>query len=205
MPRHKGIASMIERPPLYFIRHGETSWNANGRLQGSQDIALNHTGEKQADYVGTLLKNLPNLPAKLDYIASPMLRTQTTMQRLRCKANLDPLDFLTDDRLKEISFGQWEGLTWPDVRNSDPKGAAGREADKWHYVPPKGESYEMLMNRVAPWLETITSPTLVVAHGGIARVLFVLLAGQDKLIAPQIDIRQGKILVFEQGKFNWIG
>jgi broad specificity phosphatase PhoE len=192
-------------PPIYFIRHGETAWNAEGRLQGQQDIALNTTGHNQAAYVGTLLKNLTNLPQNIDFISSPMLRTQDTMQRLRLSAGLDPASYKTDERLKEISFGRWEGLTWPEVRKADPKGASGREADKWNYVPPNGESYEMLMERIVPWLESIIDPSLVVAHGGVARVLLVLAAGQDKLIAPQIDIRQGKILLFEQGKFSWVG
>jgi broad specificity phosphatase PhoE len=192
-------------PPIYFIRHGETAWNAEGRLQGQQDIALNTTGHNQAAYVGTLLKNLTNLPPNIDFISSPMLRTQDTMQRLRLSAGLDPASYKTDERLKEISFGRWEGLTWPEVRKADPKGASGREADKWNYVPPNGESYEMLMERIVPWLESIVDPSLVVAHGGVARVLLVLAAGQDKLVAPQLDIRQGKILLFEQGKFSWVG
>ena len=192
-------------PPIYFVRHGETAWNAEGRLQGQQDIPLNTTGKKQAQHVGTLIKSLSNLPSTLDYISSPMLRTRTTMQLLRTEADLDPLSYNTDDRLKEICFGRWEGLTWPEVRASDPKGAAGREADKWNYVPPAGESYEMLQLRIAPWVETLEKPTLVVAHGGVARVLLSMVAGESSLISPNINIWQGKILMFEGGQFRWIG
>ncbi len=192
-------------PPIYFVRHGETAWNAEGRLQGQQDIPLNTTGKKQAQHVGKLVKNLTNFPSTVDYISSPMLRTQTTMQLLRMEAGLDPLDYAIDDRLKEICFGRWEGLTWPEVRASDPKGAAGRETDKWNYVPPDGESYEMLLARIAPWVKALRKPTLVVAHGGVARVLLSLIASEDSLLSPNINIWQGKILMFEEDRFRWIG
>ncbi len=192
-------------PPLYFIRHGETDWNAEGRLQGQQDIPLNGTGRKQADAVGLLVQNLPNLPKDIAYISSPMLRTRDTMERLRTSAGLASEEYATDERLKEISFGRWEGMTWKEVRKADPKGASGRETDKWNYVPPGGESYEMLLGRVLPWLKSVDRTSLVVAHGGVARVLLVLAAGQNKIVAPNVDIWQGKILVLEQGRFRWIG
>ncbi len=192
-------------PTLFFIRHGETAWNAEARLQGQQEIPLNTTGEKQAGDVGKLIASLPFIKDDMPYISSPMLRTCATMRRLRISAGLEPDRFTTDDRLKEISFGRWEGLTWKEVRQADPKGAAGREADKWGYVPPGGESYEMLLERVEPWLHSVTNSTVVVAHGGVARVLLVLAAGVSKLVAPKVDIWQGKILVLERGAFRWIG
>lgn len=192
-------------PPIYFVRHGETAWNAEGRLQGQQDIPLNTTGKKQAQRVGMLLKNMGNLPSNIDYISSPMLRTCTTMQLMRDACDLDPLNYTTDERLKEICFGRWEGLTWPEVRSFDPKGAAGREADKWNYVPPDGESYEMLQARIAPWLERLDKPTLIVAHGGVARVFLSLVANESHLTSPLVNIWQGKILMFEDAGFRWIG
>jgi broad specificity phosphatase PhoE len=198
------LPGLAKFPTLYFIRHGETAWNAEGRLQGQQDIPMNARGEKQALRCGALLKDI--LPARtLPFIASPMLRTLATMLRIRHVLAMPEDGFLCDARLKEISFGRWEGLTWPQVEASDPKGAARRAVDKWGFAPPDGESYEMLMHRIAGWLETISEPSVVVAHGGVARVLLVLAGGQPSVLAPNIDIWQGRVLLIERDSFSWIG
>ncbi len=94
-----------------------------------------------------------------------------------------------DDRLKELTFGRWEGLTWKDVRKADPAGAAARERDKWRAVPPDGESYELLAVRVAGFLPTLRRETVLVSHGGVARVLMTMIGG----IAPRQG-RQGRYL-----------
>jgi len=108
------------------------------------------------------------------------------------------------DRLKELSFGAWEGLTWKEVRAREPQGAAGRQRDKWHYLPPGGESYAMLAERVAPAIAELERDTVVVSHGGVARALLALLGHASHGEAPIVDIWQGKILVFSDGQFSWV-
>ena len=196
---------MQRSPKLYFIRHGETDWNAIARLQGQQDIPLNATGIRQARRCGEILKSMPNLPPEMPFVASPMQRTIATMKLMREAAGLPADGFIIDDRLKEISFGTWEGLTWREVRKSDPARAAGREADKWGFVPPGGESYQMLLERVSGWFGTIERDSVVVAHGGVARALLVLLGGEDVANAPRIEIWQGRILLLDAGSHRWIG
>src|SRR5258707_12774205 len=107
-----------------FIRHGETDWNAEGRLQGQRDIPLNRLGQEQAAAAGRRaaggLARQGLTPSKAVFVSSPLGRTQDTMQRARIAMGLDGNGFELDERLKEFSFGEWEGLTWPEVKLRDP-------------------------------------------------------------------------------------
>lgn len=188
---------------LFVVRHGETDWNAQGRMQGQQDIPLNAVGEDQARAVGQRLIQLAPDVASLRFIASPMLRTRQTMDILRATLGLSVGGYALDERLKELTFGEWEGLTWKEVRKVDPERAALRMADKWAYVPPGGESYAMLADRVALWLSEQESDAVVVAHGGTARVMLYLIAGVPPERAPLIDIWQGRVMSFQRGAYRW--
>lgn len=192
-------------PDLIFIRHGETDWNAEGRLQGQRDIPLNARGRRQADEVGALLRRVHSLPETLPFVASPLTRTRDTMERVRLASGLPPDGYAMDDRLKELTFGRWEGLTWKEVRRADPAGAAARERDKWGFVPPDGESYAMLTERIRGWLSSVDRTMVVVAHGGVARAMLTLIGGVAPQQATSMDIWQGRILLFRDGTSRWIG
>lgn len=193
---------------LIFIRHGETDWNAEGRLQGRQDIALNARGEYQAANAGRKLLSLlgPQRVADsaLPYISSPLVRARRTMEIARATIGLDPAAYDLDEGLVELSFGAWEGKTWPQVRQIELQAALAREADKWNTLPPEGESYAMLTERMRPWLDAHAGDCVVVSHGGVARALMVILAGLAPERAAVTDIWQGRLLVFEGGRFIWI-
>jgi probable phosphoglycerate mutase len=190
-------------PVLYFVRHGETDWNLEGRLQGQQDIPLNARGQVQAEEAGARLRGLVLDCERLDYVASPMHRTRETMERLRRAIHLDPTGYRLDTRLVELTFGDWEGMTWKEVRKAEPQKAAARERDKWQYVPPNGESYAMLAERIRPVLESISRDTVMVAHGGVARAFLALACGVHPRHAAGIDIWQGRVLVIEGRKHYW--
>ena len=194
------------RSRLYFIRHGETDWNAAGRLQGQRDIPLNGRGRDQAAAAGRTLRGLlaDGHLHHLGYVASPLLRARETMALARSAMGLTPEAFQTDDRLKEIAFGLWEGHTWKDIRKREPETAKARDADRWGYVPPGGESYAMVAKRVKPWLRSLEGDTLVVSHGGVGRVFLTLLAGLAPCDAPAAEIVQGRVLVFEAGAARWV-
>ncbi len=197
-------------PRLYFIRHGETDWNREGRLQGHTDIALNARGRRQAAVVARHLSGLvggeadAQAIARLPFYASPMIRTRQTIEILRGAVGLDPADYQPDERLREIGFGSWEGRTWPEVRTRDPIGVRDRDLDGWGHQPPGGESYAMVAERVGAWLATIKEDACVVAHGGIARVMMVLHGAVAPAEAVNAKIWQGKVLHFADGAAQWL-
>ena len=195
---------------ILFVRHGETDYNAEGRLQGQRDIPLNGRGRAQAAAIGrALAKALPEAIAALEaaeaFVASPLIRTRQTMELARGSLGLAPERYGLDPALKELTFGEWEGLTWPQVAKRDPAGARAREADKWNFAPPGGESYAMLAARLQPWLESLKADGFVVSHGGVARALMTLIAGVSPQAAENADIWQGRAILFAGGGLRWIG
>lgn len=200
--------------PLYphrmiFIRHGETAYNAEERLQGQRDIALNDTGRAQAYAVGQMLRakgldQVAALDAAGAFYCSPLVRARETLELARDALGLNPLHYQLAPQLVELSFGQWEGLLWDEVERLSPGASAYRGKDKWDFVPPGGESYAMLAKRVAPWLAAQDGDRFVASHGGVARALLTLLAGMSPADAANYEIRQGAALVFEDNGFRWI-
>ncbi len=188
-------------PLIYYIRHGETDWNVEGRLQGSRDIALNARGRAQATRCGEILRELfaraGRDPTAYDYVSSPLLRARETMELARAELGFAAGGYRTDPALTEISFGEWEGFTIAQLRTRDPQRIAQREQDKWHFLPPGGESYEAVSKRMHAWYGGLTRDIVVAAHGGTARGLFAALGIAKPAAAPLIDIAQGVVYVIE--------
>ncbi|MBP1883035.1 histidine phosphatase family protein [Sinorhizobium mexicanum] len=192
---------------VYMVRHGQTDWNAESRLQGQKDIPLNETGRRQATGNGlSLAEILGRESSNFDFVASPLGRTRETMERMRYAMGLDPLSYRTDDRLKEVSFGDWEGLTLPELKRQVPQRIAERRVAKWDFIPPgqNAESYEILSWRVGAWLKDATRPTVCVTHGGVIRVLFKLLGEMSADEAAASAIPQDRLLRIADGAIGWI-
>jgi len=193
-------------PLVYLVRHGQTDWNAEHRLQGQADIDLNATGRAQATRNGRKLAELIDDPAAFDFVASPLARTRETMELLRAAMGLSPRDYRTDKRLVEVHFGDWQGYTLAELDRISPGATPAREADKWHFVPPgkDAESYDVLASRVLPWFEELRQPTVCVTHGGIFRVLFRMVGKKPKKEAAALDIAQDRVLRFEDNRLEWL-
>jgi broad specificity phosphatase PhoE len=195
---------------IIFVRHGRTAYNFENRLQGQRDVPLDGVGREQARAVGRALRGVmgPEI-ARIErdgaFWASPLARTRETIELTRAAMGLSPRPYHVDPRLKELTFGAWEGLTWSEVWKKDPAGAAARDADKWNFAPPGGESYAMLVERVRPWLDQRHSATFLVAHGGIARAFLALLASMPAAEAASAPVWQGRALIFERGAAQWVG
>jgi broad specificity phosphatase PhoE len=183
------------RPPLIFIRHGETDWNRAERFQGQQDIALNEFGRRQAARNGRAVASILK-GSEWRLVASPFSRTVDTMRIVLEAAGRSADLFKTDAVLREASYGDWEGLTLSEIASRHPEMSREREADKWGFVPPAGESYAMVSDRVATWLDHLDRPTLMVAHGGILRALLHLLAGLPAHDAPHLAVPQDRVILF---------
>jgi len=194
------MATAPPRPTVYYIRHGETDWNVAGRLQGRHDVPLNERGRAQARRCGDILRDLLTRdnrdPVALDYVSSPLLRASETMQLVRTSLSLASDGFRREPQLAEIAFGDWEGFTLAQLHERDPQRIAQREHDKWHFVPPGGESYQMVAARMRDWYASLKTDTVATAHGGTARGLIATLGIAKPAVAPLLDIEQGVVYVF---------
>jgi len=191
-------------PTIYYIRHGETAWNAAGRFQGSQDIPLNDLGREQAAHAGEILVDLfardERRASSLAFVASPLERARHTMELVHGELQLPPDGFALDDRLREIGYGHWEGSTLQQQQESHPEIFATRQIDKWGVPPPGGESYASVTLRMRDWCESLKTDTVAVAHGGTARALMVALDVATPATAADLTIEQGAVYVFRDGK-----
>jgi len=196
-------------PTIYYIRHGETAWNAEGRFQGSQDIPLNELGRSQAVTAGNILAGLiardGHAMSALPFVSSPLGRARSTMGLVRETLKLPPDDYAIDDRLREIGYGQWEGLTLPEMALHDGATFAARREDKWGIAAPSGESYAEVTLRMRQWFDSLAGDTVTVAHGGTMRALMVAQRIATPSEASEIPIGQGVVYVFKDGKMTKYG
>ena len=190
-------------PTIYYIRHGETEWNALGRLQGVQDIPLNELGRRQSVHAGGILADLlareGQNAASIGFVCSPLGRARQTVDLVRGILKLPLSGYAIDDRLREIGYGAWEGSTLAETQAKDPDLFAQRQADKWTVAPPGGETYVAVQARMADWYRGLTADTVAVAHGGTARALMVALGFETPLSAADLPIEQGAVYVFGDG------
>jgi probable phosphoglycerate mutase len=196
-------------PRLYYVRHGLTDWNVAARLQGRLDVPLNPEGRIQAEHCGHILRDLfrreNREPEALDYVSSPLGRARVTMEIMRAVLGLPAESYQVDDRLAEISFGEWEGLTYRDVLALDTDVVARREGSKWGFLPPGGESYIEVSARVGAWYAAMTNDTVVTAHGGTGRALIAFLKIVPQEEATHHPIDQGVVHVFEGDRITRYG
>jgi broad specificity phosphatase PhoE len=192
-----------DMPTIYYIRHGETEWNALGRLQGVQDIPLNARGRRQSVHAGEILAELLTRNGKsapsIGFVASPLGRARQTMDLVRCALKLPLSGYAIDDRLREIGYGEWEGSTLAEMQAKDPDLFARRQAAKWTVAPPGGETYVSVQARVSEWHRALEADAVAVAHGGTLRALMVALGLETPQSAADLPIQQGAVYVFSDG------
>ncbi len=189
-------------PTIYYIRHGETEWNALGRLQGVQDIPLNELGRRQSVHAGETLAELLRRDDKsassIGFVASPLGRARQTMDLVRGAMKLPLSGYAIDDRLREIGYGEWEGSTLAEMQAKDPDLFARRQAAKWTVAPPGGETYVSVQARVSEWHRGLEADAVAVAHGGTLRALMVALGLETPRSAADLPIQQGAVYVFSE-------
>lgn len=193
-------------PEIFFIRHGETDWNAQGRYQGRQDIPLNERGQGQADANGPLLRDLlqrDNLhTGDFNWYVSPLSRTRETMDRIRSAFDHALPEPNIDDRLIEISFGKFEGFLHSDLMKDGILKQGERGAEFWNFRPEEGENYADVTGRIHPFITSLEKPSIIVAHGGIARVFRHVIEGFSHAESVNWPTPQNSILHFAEGKME---
>jgi len=160
---------------LFLVRHGESTYNAEGRIQGQQDAPLSAAGHAQAERIAARLTGY----AFEACYASDLARAADTARAIMARHPDVPLEFVTD--LREIAFGLFEGLTAPEIEIRHPQeyarwmeghGLAGTAI--LTYTPPGAESATVLHARAGVALDGVrarghTGDVLIVAHGGLLR------------------------------------
>jgi len=167
---------LIKIKRLYLVRHGQTSWNLEGKTQGSKDSTLTPLGIKQAEMLGQRLNKI-----QLDTIySSPLKRAQSTAQII---ANMQNIDCILDDRLVEMNFGEWEGLTNFDIEKNYPDNFKTWRDNPHIAKIPNGETIEIAQRRMIEFTNNIMESDyeniLVVSHGTTIRLLLLYILSMD--------------------------
>ena len=175
---------MPDYPEIFVLRHGQTEWNTVGRHQGRLDSPLTEIGREQALAQSRILANALAGRGDVQAHCSPQGRAFDTagiiLARLGQVAK-------ADDRLCEIAFGDWEGLTIDEIADGWPEIEPMLDAEPfgWHFCAPGGETFDDICRRAQDFLRHLTSPSIIITHGITSRILrgLWLGVGQDEMAA----------------------
>jgi alpha-ribazole phosphatase/probable phosphoglycerate mutase len=182
-----------------MVRHGQTEWNAQQKYQGHTDIPLNEKGREQARTIARYLLEHEKVEA---IYCSDLQRGMETAQIIGQTLNLEPVK---DIRFKEMSFGQWEGMTFTEVYKQYP-----REFDNWYrhtmdVKVPGGESLNDVLHRSLEALYEIAArhqgTVVVVSHGGLIKSLLNHLQEDHDMWGSRLETGSMVVLEWQQGRF----
>ena len=149
---------------VLLVRHGQTDWNAAGRIQGVSDIPLNELGREQARLLAAEL-NRPDV-----IYTSPLKRARETAEIIGRELGSG---VVCAPELTELNFGDWEGCSWEEIGRRWPEEFALYAADRRNYAPPGGESYAGMTSRAWPFITRLRSApggdALCVCHSAVIR------------------------------------
>jgi uncharacterized phosphatase len=187
---------------FYFIRHGETEWNAAGRLCGRTDVPLSDAGRRQAQLLALRLKPIP-FEALYSSPLRRALETATILGRAIGR------EAVADPRLVELSYGAWEGRTYEESRRANPDVYRAWERDPGSVAPPEGESGEQLIVRVKPFLADVvqrhpSGNVAVVCHRTVSRLLACHIMGVPlREYRKRIPMDNAALNIFETREGKW--
>jgi len=167
--------------PFAILRHAATAWNEQGRLQGMTDTPLSSAGSAAARSW-----RLPTPVDRWRRMSSPLCRARQTAELMRPAAAI-----AVDSRLREMSFGLWEGRTLAELRAGGGESFALAERLGLDFHPPGGESPRLTMSRIGGWAADIAAagePVFAVSHKAAIRALLSLATGWDMTGRPPIRL-----------------
>lgn len=179
------------RPDIFILRHGETVWNFLGRFQGRSDSPLTGLGRKQALRQRAILQARGDLPDAI--FSSPLGRAVET-SRIVFEAGAG---IRLDDRLQEIAFGSWEGLTRDQIKSQID---CPFESGLWNFRSPGGEDFDAISGRARQFLDDLRGPAVVVTHGTTSLVLRGLCMGLDLQGMLTLPKDQGCVYLISNGQ-----
>lgn len=156
------------RVRLYLVRHGETDWNIENRIQGKTDTELNEKGRQQAQELADVLEKGYGIRR---IYTSRQKRAAQTAEIIGRRLGIEPI---VRDGLEEINLGRWEGYTWRQVKELFPEEYSVWHGNRRYEMPPMGESYQQLLDRLLPVLDAIMSEgedVLSITHSAVIMTL----------------------------------
>lgn len=187
-------------PELYILRHGETVWNREGRMQGRMDSPLTETGEAQARAIGRLLQSKGLGPETHQVRSSPQGRARRTAEI----AFGAIWEIAEDDRLVEICVGDWTGRTRSEVLEADANALGEGDMMEFYANAPDGEGFAPMWARAREFLGELTEPTIVVTHGITSRFLRAVALGVDEHGIAELPGGQGVVHHIREGRTDLI-
>ena len=188
---------------IYLVRHGQTEFNRERRIQGHVDSPLTELGVRQAHAVGRLLKDLIRDEPGWRIVSSPLGRARVTAEIVAGKLGGLPVEL--DDRLKEMSWGPHDGRLRSELEAEHPE-TFGRTG--WAFDASSGETYDQVAERVGSWLAELPPEPerriIVVSHGISGRVLRGLYANLPRDLAGQQDVPQDAVFRLLHGNVGRI-
>jgi broad specificity phosphatase PhoE len=170
---------------LALLRHGETAWSAEGRIQGRSDVPLSDAGR-------AALLNV-SVPVGMRVVCSPLRRCVETAQAIgHPHAAREP-------RLAEMSWGAWEGRRLAELREDLGAAMQANEARGWDFRPQGGESPREVLARLRSWLAELREPTLAITHRGVIRAVFAAASGWDMLGRAPVKLDWDALHFFDVG------
>lgn len=181
-------------PEILVLRHGETEWNSQGRLQGEQDSPLTEVGEQQAARQQAILAQLG--PERYVWRSSPQGRAWKTARIALQGADVE---IVQDPRLREVEMGRWSGCRRDDLMRDNP-GLFEQDGLGWYDLAPDGEGLAALAERCQAVLSDLSVPTGLITHGITSRVLRCLAQGLPWEALDQVGGGQGVVYRIRDGQ-----
>ncbi len=196
--------STVLQAPLYLLRHGETAWNTERRLQGTKDSRLTERGRAQALAMARALRReLAGVTEAIVFLRSPLGRVRETSLLIGQELGIAPERWREDPRLAELGYGLWEGSTLNEIERERPNAYLEWKADPENFEIPQGESHRRLRERMAEILAEIAASrrrTVVVGHGTSGAVLRGINLGLDAPATMALDKPQGAFFCLTAGR-----
>lgn len=199
---------------IYLIRHGETDWNKAGRFQGSADIPLNENGIRLAEVTAEAMQDVP-----VDMIySSPLIRARKTAEIMRRNRMVEIVE---DDRLREMSFGRFEGTNIREAKADTGHGLHDFIMNPGSYCAKDGEDFKDVICRCRSFLTEVLMPqekhfdsVMVTAHGALIRCFLRCLeerplaefwqgVPQGNCAVTLIELCGGRFRILEEGKLYY--
>jgi probable phosphoglycerate mutase len=193
-------------PTIILIRHGETHWNRQGRIQGVLDSPLTLKGIAQAQQAGRVLSGMVGSAEDWRLVSSPLARCVQTTAIIAETAGLDFAAAAYDPRLQEIHTGAFSGRLKRELATERPDLMAGNGRDHWLFQGEGGEDWDALSGRLRAWLHQFQPGDRVIAvsHGIAGRMLRGLYLGLDPTATMEGGSPQDALFVLKQGEVRLV-